>query len=186
MSDEGLDKLMYSFVVEDVLKGFFIHVPPGYVAAVYDLGRGVLKKIYKPGLHLKIPFWQKAKLFNTQTLEYDINKKFDADKPELLGDLPITATSKDGKKISIEGTILMRLDPEQIPEIWQGIGEKFVEKIIRPTIQSRMRMIAAKYDLHEISTSKRGDVEVDSRQELERILYPRGIFVENVLLKEVY
>ncbi len=186
MSDEGIDKLMYSFVVEDVLKGFFIHVPPGYVAAVYDLGRGVLKKIYKPGLHLKIPFWQKAKLFNTQTLEYDINKKFNADKPELLGDQPITATSKDGKRISIEGTILMRLDPEQIPEIWQGIGEKFVEKIIRPTIQSRMRMIAAKYELNEISTTKRADVEIDSRQELERILYPRGIFVENVLLKEVY
>jgi len=77
MADEGLDKLMYSFVVEDVLKGFFIHVPPGYVACVYDLGRGVLRRIYKPGLHLKIPFWQKAKLFNTQTLEYSINKKFD-------------------------------------------------------------------------------------------------------------
>ncbi|MFA6410581.1 MAG: prohibitin family protein [Candidatus Buchananbacteria bacterium] len=186
MAEDGLDKLMYSFVVEDVLKGFFIHVPPGYVACVYDLGRGVLKKIYKPGLHLKIPFWQKAMLFNTQTLEYDISKKFNPDKPELLGDQPITASTKEGKRISIEGTILMRLDPEQIPEIWQSIGEKFVEKIIRPTIQSRMRMIAAKYDSKEISTTKRAEVEIASRQELERILYPRGIFVENVLLKEVY
>ncbi|MFA5022617.1 MAG: prohibitin family protein [Patescibacteria group bacterium] len=186
MAEDGLDKIMYSFVVEDVLKGFFIHVPPGYVACVYDLGRGVLKKIYKPGLHLKIPFWQKAMLFNTQTLEYDIGKKFNPDKPELLGDQPITASGKDGKKISIEGTILLRLDPEQIPEIWQSIGEKFVEKIIRPTIQSRVRMIAAKYDVREISTTKRAEVEIAARQELERILYPRGIFVENVLLKEVY
>ncbi len=183
---EGLDKMMYSFVVEDVLKGFFIHVPPGYVAAVYDLGRGVLKKIYKPGLHLKIPFWQKAMLFNTQTLEYDISKKFNPDKPEVLGDQPITATTKDGKKVSIEGTILLRLDPEQIPEIWQNIGEKFLEKIIRPTIQSRMRMIGAKYEFQEITTTKRAEFEISSRQELERILYPRGIFVENVLLKEVY
>jgi regulator of protease activity HflC (stomatin/prohibitin superfamily) len=186
MAEGGLDKLMYSFVVEDVLKGFFIHVPPGYVACVYDLGRGVLKKIYKPGLHLKIPFWQKATLFNTQTLEYDIGKRFNPDKPELLGDQPITATTKDNKKISIEGTILLRLDPEQIPEIWQSIGQNFVEKIVRPTIQSRLRMIAAKYGLQEISTTRRADVEVHARQELERILYPRGIFVENVLLKEVY
>jgi len=149
------------------------------------LGRGVLKKIYKPGLHLKIPFWQKATLFNTQTLEYDIGKRFNPDKPELLGDQPITATTKDGKKITIEGTILLRLDPEQIPEIWQSIGQNFVEKIVRPTIQSRLRMIAAKYALQEICTTKRDDVEVNARQELERILYPRGIFVENVLLKEV-
>lgn len=185
MAEDGLDKMMYSFVVEDVLKGFFINVPPGYVAAVYDLGRGVLKKIYKPGLHLKIPFWQKAMLFNTQTLEYDISKKFNPDKPALLGDQPINATTADGKKISIEGTILLRLDPEQIPEIWQSIGEKFVEKIVRPTIQSRLRMIAAKYRLEEVCTTKRDHFEVAARQELERILYPRGIFIENVLLKEV-
>jgi regulator of protease activity HflC (stomatin/prohibitin superfamily) len=185
MSD-GLDKLMYSFVVDDVLKGFFIKVPPGYIACVYDLGRGVLKKTYKPGLHLKIPFWQRAMLFNTQTLEYDIGKKFNPDKPELLGDIPITATSADGKKVSIEGTILLRLDPDQIPEIWQSIGEKFTEKIIRPTIQSRLRMIAANYTAQEMSTTRRADVEMSARQELERILYPRGIFVENVLLKEVY
>jgi regulator of protease activity HflC (stomatin/prohibitin superfamily) len=186
MAEDGLDKLMYSFVVEDVLKGFFIHVPPGYVACVYDLGRGVLKKIYKPGLHLKIPFWQRATLFNTQTLEYDIGKKHAIDKPELLGDQPITAAAADGKKITIEGTVLLRLDPEQIPEIWQSIGQNFVEKIIRPTIQSRLRMIAAKYTVQEVATSKRAEVEIDARQELERILYPRGIFVENVLLKEVY
>ena len=185
-NEDGLDKLMYSFVVEDVLKGFFINVPPGYVACIYDLGRGVLKKIYKPGLHLKIPFWQKASLFNTQTLEYDISKVFNADRPEILGDNPITTNTKDNKKLTIEGTILLRLDPEQIPEIWQGIGQNFVQKIIRPTIQSRLRMIAAKYNAEEISRTKRGDFEIDSRKELERILYPRGIFVENVLLKEVY
>jgi len=184
-SEDGLDKLMYSFVMEDVLKGFFIKVPPGYISCVYDLGRGVLKKVYKPGLHLKIPFWQKAMLFNTQTLEYGISKKFKVDRPELLGDQPITAETKDGKKITIEGTILLRLDPEQIPEIWQSIGEKFIEKIIRPTIQSRVRMIAAKYDAKEVATTRRADVEIDARQELERILYPRGIFVENVLLKEI-
>ena len=182
---EGIDKLMYSFVVDDVLKGFFIHVPPGYVACVYDLGRGVLKKIYKPGLHLKIPFWQKATLFNTQTLEYNISKKFDVNKPQLLGDQPITASTKESKKIAVEGTILLRLDAEQIPEIWQSIGEQFVEKIIRPTIQSRIRLIAAKYTFDEINANKRDEVEIDTRKELERILYPRGIFVENVLLSEI-
>ncbi len=185
MASDGLDKLVYSFVVDDVLKGFFVRVPPGYVACVYDLGRGVLKKIFKPGLHLKIPFWQKAMLFNTQTLEYNINKKFDTSKPELLGDQPIVATTKDEKKVAIEGTILLRLDAEQIPEIWQSIGEKFVEKIIRPTIQSRVRMIAANFTLQEAITTKRAEIEVEARKELERILYPRGIFVENVLLSEI-
>lgn len=184
MSD-SIDKLMYGFVVEDVLKGFFIHVPPGYVACVYDLGRGVLKKIYEPGLHLKIPFWQKAKLFNTQTLEYNISRGFDPNKPRLLGDMPIIASSSDGKNLKIEGTVLLRLDAERIPEIWQNIGEEFVEKIIRPTIRSRMRMVAAKHAADDLITNQRDTVEIEAQRELERVFYTRGILVENVLLSEI-
>lgn len=184
MSD-SLDKLVYSFVMEDVLKGFFIHVPPGYVACVYDLGRGVLKRVYMPGLHLKIPFWQKARLFNTQTLEYAICRNFNLTNPKALGDEPIRANTVDGKSILIEGTVLLRLDVEQIPVIWQQIGEDFVAKIVRPTIQSRMRMIASRYSRQDIISSKRDAVEMEARDELARIFYPRGIVVENVLLSEV-
>lgn len=182
---EAIDKMMYSFVIEDVLKGFFIKVPPGYVACVYDLGRGVLKQVLKPGLHLKIPFWQKAKLFNTQTLEYNISKDFNLKNEKLMGDELIKIVSSDGKTALVEGTVLLRLDIEQIPHIWQNIGEEFVGKIIRPTIRSRIRMIATKYSLKDLMSTSRGEVEIEAKQELEKIFYPRGILVENVLLSEI-
>src|SRR5688572_18701588 len=182
---ESLDKIMYSFVVEDVLKGLFIYVPPGYVACVYDLGRGVLKKVLTPGLHLKIPFWQKAKLFNTQTLEYSVSRKFNPDNEQAMGDHPIAATTMDGKRISMEGTVLLRLDINQVPTIWQNVGEDFVSKIVRPTIRSRMRMIASRYNHQDICSTHRDKVEVETKNELERIFYPRGIFVENVLLSDI-
>jgi regulator of protease activity HflC (stomatin/prohibitin superfamily) len=182
---ESLDKMMYSFVVEDVLKGLFVHVPPGYVACVYDLGHGVLKKVLTPGLHLKIPFWQKAKLFNIQTLEYSITRDFDPDNEQALGDQPIIAQTADGRRISIEGTVLLRLDVNQVPTIWQTIGEDFVSKIVRPTIRSRMRMIASRYNHQDVVSARRDSVEVEAKNELERIFYPRGIFVENVLLSDI-
>ncbi len=185
MSDDSLDKLMYSFVVDDVLKGLFIHVPPGYVACVYDLGRGVLKKVLTPGLHLKIPFWQKAKLFNTQTLEYSISRGFSMQYETALGDVPIAAITEDAKKINVEGTILLRLDIQQIPSLWQTIGEDFVVKIIRPTIRSRMRMVFSRYNYTDAVGSKRSNIETDLKAELENIFFPRGIRVENILLGEV-
>lgn len=185
MSTENLDKIMYSFVVEDVLKGFFIKVPPGYVACVYDLGRGVLRKVLRPGLHLKVPFWQKAKLFNTQTLEYNIHHEFDTKKSKLMGDEPIRVVGVNGSTAVIEGTVLLRLDIDQIPHIWQNIGEEFVEKIIRPTVRSRTKLIASKYTLQEIISTKRDEFETKLKEELERIFYPRGILVENFLLSEV-
>lgn len=185
MAEESLDKLMYSFVVEDVLKGLFIYVPPGYVACVYDLGRGVLKKVLTPGLHFKIPFWQKAKLFNTQTLEYSISRDFNPANERAMGDIPIAAVTQDGKRIGVEGTILLRLDIHQIPAIWQTIGEDFVAKIIRPTIRSRIRMVGSRFDYTDLVGPKRDAVETELKNELERILYSRGIYVENVLLSEI-
>ena len=182
---ESIDKLMYSFVMEDVLKGLFIYVPPGYVACVYDLGRGVLKKVLTPGLHFKIPFWQKAKLFNTQTLEYSISRDFSLQNEKALGDIPIAAVTKDGKRIAVEGTILLRLDIHQIPSIWQTIGEDFVAKIIRPAVRSRIRMVTSRFEHDNLVGEKRNEVENDLKEELEHIFYSRGIFVENVLLGEI-
>lgn len=185
MSSESLDKLMYSFVVDDVLKGLFIYVPPGYVACVYDLGRGVLKKVLTPGLHLKIPFWQKAKLFNVQTLEYSISRQFNLQHERALGDIPTAAVTQDNKRVGVEGTILLRLDIHQVPTIWQTIGEDFVAKIVRPSIRSRIRMVFSHYDFADIIGTKRNEVETELKQELERIFYARGIYVENVLLSEI-
>ena len=182
---QSLDKLMYSFVMEDVLKGFFIYVPPGYVACVYDLGRGVLKKVHTPGLHFKIPFWEKAKLFNTQTLEYSISRNFNPANERAMGDIPIAAVSQDGKRIGVEGTVLLRLDVHQIPSIWQTVGEDFVAKIVRPTIRSRIRMVASRFDQADIVGAKRDAVETELKNELERIFYSRGIYVENILLSEI-
>ncbi len=185
MAGDSLDKLMYSFVVEDVLKGLFIYVPPGYVACVYDLGRGVLKKVLTPGLHLKIPFWQKAKLFNTQTLEYSISRQFNPENERAMGDIPTAAVTQDGKKVGTEGTILLRLDVHQIPSIWQTVGEDFVAKIVRPSIRSRIRMVFSRFDFQDIIGPKRDQVETELKNELERIFYARGIYVENVLLSEI-
>lgn len=187
MSTESndIDKLMYSFVMEDVLAGIFIYVPPGYVAAVYDLGRGVLKKVYTPGLHFKIPFWQKAKLFNVQTLEYTIGEEFNPEMARTLGDKPVECVSKDNVPVMVQGTLLLRLDIHQIPTIWQTIGEDFVQKIVRPTIRSRLRLIATRFSYGEMVATKREQIEVELKDELERIFFQRGIFVENVLLGKV-
>ena len=85
----------------------------------------------------------------------------------------------------MEGTILLRLDVHQIPSIWQTIGEDFVAKIVRPTIRSRIRMVFSRFDHADIVGSKRDAVEMEMKNELERIFYARGIYVENVLLSEI-
>ncbi|KKT30061.1 MAG: SPFH domain, Band 7 family protein [Candidatus Collierbacteria bacterium GW2011_GWC2_44_18] len=178
------DKLVVSFLVDEVVGGFFISVPPGHVACVYDRGAGVLKRVWGPGLHLKIPFWQIAKLFNAQVLEYTIRHGFDLSVKEALGDEPVIATTKDNKAISIEGSILFRLDKANAPLLWENIGDNFVSKVIRPYSRSRIASAFSKFDSKEIG-SERSKIEGMLKNELNELFHSSALIIENVLFSEV-
>jgi regulator of protease activity HflC (stomatin/prohibitin superfamily) len=178
------DKLVVSFLVDEVVGGFFISVPPGHVACIHDLGRGVLKRVWGPGLHLKIPFWQRAKLFNSQVIEYQIHHSFDLSNEEAMGDEAIIGKSGDGKNIQVEGSILLKLDKARANELWETIGDNFVSKIVRPVARSRIRSVSSEISLDQIS-SYRQQVEEKVKTELNKIYNQSGIICDGFLLSEV-
>lgn len=180
----AFDQLVVSFLVDEVVGGFFISVPPGHIACVHDLGRGVLQRVWGPGLHLKIPFWQRAKLFNAQIVEYTIRHGFDLSRKEALGDEPLNAVTSDNELIQVEGSILFRLDKEKAPELWDNIGESFVSKVVRPVSRSRIRSVLAEVTF-EMITKYRLQVEDKIKEELNSVFLPKGLIAEGVLLSEI-
>lgn len=180
----AFDELVVSLFVDEVVGGLFINVPPGHVACIYDRGVGVLHRVWGPGLHLKIPFWQIAKLFNAQVMEYTIIQNFDLTKKESLGDNAINATTKDGKFLQIEGSILFKINKTKAPEIWENIGENFVSKVIRPVSRSRIRSVISEITIDQL-TSYRTHVEKKVKEELNAIFEDKGLVCEGFLLSEV-
>ncbi len=180
-----LDRLVVSFMVDEVVGGFFISVPPGHIACVYDRGRGVLPRVWGPGLHLKIPFWQVAKLFNAQILEYSIRRDFDfSTNKEALGDQPIITTTKDHKDISIEGSVLFRINRHNAPELWENIGENMVSKLVRPFARSRIAAVFSELTLDQIKQN-RSQIEQIVKDDLNHHFQNRGLNCEGFLLSEV-
>ncbi len=179
------DRLVVGFFVDEVVGGFFISVPPGHIACVYDRGRGVLPRVWGPGLHLKIPFWQIAKLFNAQILEYTIRKGFDISvNKEALGDEPIHTSTLDSQNITVEASILFRIDKHNAPELWENIGEHFVSKIVRPISRSRISAKFSELKLDDI-TARRTEIERQLKEELNTQFKDKGLVCEGVLLSEV-
>lgn len=178
------DKLVVSFLVDEVVGGFFVNVPPGHVACIHDLGRGVLKKVWGPGLHLKIPFWQRAKLFTAQILEYMIRHDFDLTLSEAMGDEAITSKTSDGKPIQVEGSILLKIDKGRANELWENIGENFISKIVRPVARSRIRSVLSEVSLNQLTTY-RPQVEEKVKNELNQIYSKVGIVCDRFLLSEI-
>jgi len=181
----SFDQLVISFLAEEVAGGFFADVPPGHVATVYDRGRGVLKQTWGPGLHFKLPFWQKAKIFNAQTLEYTIRDGFNAENnKEVLGDDPINAATADNVQIQIKGTILVRINKDNVVSLWENIGENFISKIVRPVSRSRIRGVISQVTFSQIN-AYRHVIEAKMKEMLEAEFAPKGLIVENVLLSDV-
>lgn len=182
----SIDNLLVSLFVDEIVGGFIVTVPPGHVGCIYDIFRGVLKNVWYPGMHFKIPLIQRVKLFNAQLIEYTISKDvFLKDNKEIMGDELIHAVTADNKFVAIEATVLIKLDTERLPEIWQNIGENFVSKVVRPVTRSRIRKVLTNHSLNMALSTNRSLIEDEIKQELRDSLTQHGLFVENFYLSSL-
>jgi len=70
----SIDNLLVSLLVDEVVGGFIVTIPPGHVGCIYSIFRGVLKMCGIQECILKIPIVHRVKLFNAQLIEYTIAK----------------------------------------------------------------------------------------------------------------
>lgn len=182
----SIDNLLVSLFVDEIVGGFLVTIPPGHVGCIYDVFRGVLKNVWYPGMHFKIPIIHRVKLFNAQLIEYTIAKDvYLKDNKEIMGDELINAVTADNKFVAVEATVLIKLDTEKLPEIWQNIGENFVSKVVRPVTRSRIRKVLTNHTLNKALSTDRNLIEDEIKEELRNSLTPNGLFVENFYLSSL-
>lgn len=182
----SIDNLLVSLFVDEIVGGVIVTVPPGHVGCIYSIFRGVLTNVWYPGMHFKIPVIHRVKLFNAQLIEYTISKDVVLkDNKEIMGDEVINAVTADNKFVAVEATVLIKLDTERLPEIWQNIGENFVSKVVRPVTRSRIRKVLTTHSLSKSLSTDRSMIEDEIKQELRDSLTPHGLHVENFYLSSL-
>ncbi len=182
----SIDNLLVSLLVDEVVGGFIVTVPPGHVACIYSIFTGVMKNVWYPGMHFKLPIIHRAKLFNAQLIEYTIAKDVTLkDNKEIMGDEVINAVTLDNKFVAVEATVLIKLDTERLPEIWQNIGENFISKVVRPVTRSRIRKVLTNHTLMMALSTNRSLIEDEVARELRESLAGHGLDVENFYLSSL-
>jgi len=182
----SIDNLLVSLFVDEIVGGLIVTVPPGHVGCIYSIFRGVLKNVWYPGMHFKIPLIHRVKLFNAQLIEYTISKDVILkDNKEIMGDEVINAVTTDNKFVAVEATVLIKLDTERLPEIWQNIGENFVSKVVRPVTRSRIRKVLTAHSLQKALSTDRSLIEDEVKEELRMSLEPHGLDVDNFYLSSL-
>jgi len=182
----SIDNLLVSLLVDEVVGGFIVTVPPGHVGCIYSIFSGVMKNVWHPGMHFKIPLIHRVKLFNAQLIEYTVSKDITLkDNKEIMGDEVINAVTSDNKFVAVEATVLIKLDTERLPEIWQNIGENFVSKVVRPVTRSRIRKVLTNHTLIKALSTDRSIIEDEVKQELIDSLAQHGLHVDNFYLSSL-
>lgn len=167
-----------------VLRLTIIIVPAGHVGVVFDRGRGVLSSPMREGLNFAIPFWQQIILMDTRLQEYTMSRV--ADEGARLKDDSLDAPTSDGQQVSVDVTVLFKINPDKAPEIYRTIGPNFIDKLIRPFSRSQIRMVISRYTAPSIYSEKRQEAETVMTKEIAELLADKNMIIDKVLLRAVY
>src|SRR6266849_3488065 len=143
-------------------------IPTGNVGVLTLFGR-VTGETLPEGIHLINPLKSVQKLsVQTQSLKESAN-----------------VPSNEGLILALDTSLLFRLDKSKAAYVYQTMGEPYVERVVEPTLRAAIRAATSAHSANALYTNARELVQAQIQDELTKELAPRGVIVENVLLRDV-
>jgi prohibitin 1 len=143
-------------------------IPTGNVGVLTLFGR-VTGETLPEGIHLVNPLKTVQKLsIQTQSVKESAN-----------------VPSNEGLILALDTSLLFRLDKDKAAFVYQTVGDSYAEKIVEPTLRAAIRASTSAHSANALYTNARELVQKQILDELTAQLAPRGVIVENVLLRDV-
>ncbi len=158
-------------------------IEPGKVGVMVLFGE-VQDKVLSSGLNLINPL-VKVELFDITTQTYTMSGT--ETEVSQLSDAPIRVLSADGLEVTIDMTVLYRINPTQAPEIRSEIGPglSYIDKIVRPTARTRIRDNAVIYNAVDLYSKQREEFQTNIFDSIKADFEKRGLILENLLVRNI-
>jgi len=158
-------------------------VEPGKVGVKVLFGK-VQPAVLNSGLNIINPL-AKVELFDITTQSYTMSGS--EQERSQLSDGAIKVLSADGLEVTIDMTVLYRVNPQQAPSIRSEIGPgyTYIDKIVRPTARTRIRDNAVMYNAIDLYSKKRDQFQANIFESIGKDFENRGIVLENLLVRNV-
>jgi prohibitin 1 len=161
-------KILGIVLVLILLMASVTSIPTGNVGVLTLFGK-VTGDVLGEGIHLINPLKSVQKLsIQTQSVKESAN-----------------TPSTEGLALSLDTSLLFRLDASKAAEVYQKVGPDYDKKIVEPTLRSTIRASTAKHSANALYTDARELVQEQIQKDLTKELALRGIIVEAVLLRDV-
>jgi prohibitin 1 len=164
----GFLRILIAVAVVLLLLWSVTSIPTGNVGVLTLFGR-VTGETLGEGIHLINPLKSVQKLsVQTQSVKESAN-----------------VPSNEGLILALDTSLLFHLDHTKAAFVYQTIGDNYAEKIVEPTLRSAVRAATSAHTANSLYTNARELVQQQIQDELTAQLAPRGVVVENVLLRDV-
>ncbi|MGC2695711.1 MAG: prohibitin family protein [Candidatus Angelobacter sp.] len=144
------------------------YVPPGSAGVLTSFGR-VTGEILPEGTHFVSPF----KINHVLTVRTQTQEEH------------TSTPSSEGLNLEIDTSLIYHLNREKAANVFQSIGTNYGSTIIDPNLRSTIRDTTAGHSANTLYSSSRKQVEDEIMSGLKTALEPRGIVIENVLLRDI-
>jgi len=164
-----------------VLTSCFVTIQPGEVGVQVLFGK-VQDGTLSSGLHFINPM-VKVEQFNIKTQNYTMSSVHD--EGDLSGDDAIRVLAADGLEVTIDLTVLYRVQEVKAPAVLKEIGQKYKEVIVRPVTRTKIRDNAVNYDAVSLYSTKRDEFQAKIFNDIQKIFQSRGLELEQLLVRNI-
>jgi len=156
-------------------------IDPGKVGVQVLFGK-VQEGVLESGLHIINPMYD-VTTFDIQTQNYTMSAVNNEGQKE--GDDAIRVLSSDGLEVTIDISVLYKVNPFKAPYIFQNIGVDYVDKIVRPVARTAIRDNAVNYQAVDLYSVKRQEFQAKINQTIEQSFAKRGLELQQILVRNI-
>jgi regulator of protease activity HflC (stomatin/prohibitin superfamily) len=170
-----------SLLILGVFTSCVKQIDTGYVGVQALFGK-IQSTVLNSGLNIINPLVD-VKDVDVRTQNYTMSGIHD--EGERSGDDAIRVLTRDGLEVTIDLSVLYRVNAGNAPKLIQMVGVEFKDKIIRPVTRTKIRDNAVYYDAVELYSTKRDEFQTRIFKGIDDEFNKRGLILENLLVRNI-
>ncbi|HTI60048.1 prohibitin family protein [Mucilaginibacter sp.] len=171
----------FAVVILGLATSMFKQIGAGEVGVQTLFGK-VQSRVLQSGLNIVNPLVE-VTTFDTKTQNYTMSGV--NDEGTKSGDDAIRVLSSDGLEVTIDLSVLYKVNPEKTPFILQNIGPNYEDKIVRPVSRTAIRDNAVNYQAVDLYSTKRQEFQQKINQTIERSFERNGLQLQQILVRNI-
>src|ERR1700761_6696862 len=170
-----------AIIVVGLASSSFKIISPGKVGVQTLFGK-VQENVLESGPHIINPLVD-VTTFSIQTENYTMSAK--ANEGQVGGDDAIRVLSSDGLEVTVDLSVLYRVNAAKAPFILQNIGESYEDKIVRPVTRTAIRDNAVNYQAVDLYSTKREEFQFKINKTISDNFAKNGLEVQQILVRNI-